>query len=147
MPRKIGLTTLRLSSTSHVISAAALASPSVASTLVTRREQFHQTRIVEHLIPLDPTFSTFTSQLSHAATVTMNGLALLGSVFKAATAQILVLSYIDAFKFFAVVFFLLLTLLLFVKPRAASGGGGEARRGEKASCIAMRRTARLVQLR
>jgi DHA2 family multidrug resistance protein len=99
---------------------------SVASTIITRREQFHQTRIVEHLQPLDPTFATLTSQISHAATVTMSGLEPLGRVFQLATAQIMVLIYIDAFKFFSVVFFLLLPLLLFVKPGAASGGGGAA---------------------
>ena len=39
---------------------------SVPSTLVTRRQQFHQSRIVEHLQPLDPAYSSFTTQLSQA---------------------------------------------------------------------------------
>jgi DHA2 family multidrug resistance protein len=96
---------------------------SVASTLVTRREQFHQSRIVEHLQPLDPAFSHFTTQLSHAVTATSNSVPPLARIFQLATEQILLLSYLDAFKFFAVVFISLLPLLFFIKPGAASGGG------------------------
>ncbi len=95
---------------------------SVASTLVTRREQFHQARIVEHLQPLDPAFSHFTTQLSHAAATTQ-GTEPLARVFQLAREQIMVLSYIDAFKFFAVAFLALLPLLLFVKPGSTTRGG------------------------
>jgi len=38
----------------------------------------------------------------------------------------MLLSYIDAFKFFGVAFLCLLPLLLFVRRGAASGGGGAA---------------------
>jgi DHA2 family multidrug resistance protein len=99
---------------------------SLASTVVTRREQFHQSRIVEHLQPLDPAYTNFTEQLSHATAATTSGMQPLARIFQLATEQILLLSYLDAFKLFAVVFVFLLPLLFFVKPGAASGGGGGA---------------------
>jgi hypothetical protein len=56
-----------------------------------------------------------------AATAT--GLQPLARFFQLATTQIVLLSYLDASKFFAVVFLLLLPLLLLVKPGTASGDG------------------------
>jgi MFS transporter, DHA2 family, multidrug resistance protein len=99
---------------------------SVASTLVTRREQFHQSRIVEHLQPLNPAFSSSLAQLSHAAMTPNTGAQPLGRLFQYASQQVLLLSYVDVFKFFGVAFLCLLPLLLFVKPGAASGGKAEA---------------------
>jgi MFS transporter, DHA2 family, multidrug resistance protein len=99
---------------------------SVASTLVTRRQQLHQSRLVEHLQPLDPSYSAFTSQLSHAAGTMTGGQQSIARVSQLATEQVLLLSYLDTFKFFGIAFMLLLPLLLFVRPGAASGGGGAA---------------------
>jgi len=100
---------------------------SVASTLVTRREQFHQSRIVEHLQPLDPAYTNFTTQLSHAVGAAANsGQQSLARVGQLATEQVILLSYLDVFKFFGVAFLCLLPLLLFVRRGAASGGGGAA---------------------
>jgi MFS transporter, DHA2 family, multidrug resistance protein len=99
---------------------------SLASTLVTRRQQFHQSRIVEHLQPLDPAFSSLTTQISHAVAATANGAQPLARVFRLATEQVILLSYLDVFKFFAVAFLCLLPLVLFIRPGYASGGGGTA---------------------
>jgi len=98
----------------------------VASTLVTRREQFHQSRIVEHLQPLDPAYTNFTSQLSHAMGAAASGQQSIARVGQLATEQVMLLSYLDVFKFFGVAFLCLLPLLLFVRRGAASGGSGAA---------------------
>jgi DHA2 family multidrug resistance protein len=99
---------------------------SVASTLVTRRQQFHQSRLVEHLQPLDPSYAAFTSQLNHAVGTVAGGQQSVARVSQLATEQVMLLSYLDTFKFFGVAFLLLLPLLLFVRRGAASGGGGAA---------------------
>jgi len=99
---------------------------SVASTLVTRRQQFHQSRIVEHLQPLDPAYNAFTAQLSHAVGTATTGPHSIAQISRMATEQVILLSYLDTFKFFGVAFLCLLPLLLFVRRGAASGGGGAA---------------------
>ncbi|HEY6454552.1 MAG TPA: DHA2 family efflux MFS transporter permease subunit [Steroidobacteraceae bacterium] len=100
---------------------------SFASTLVTRREQFHQSRLVEHLQSMNPNVLDLTSrisQLTHSATGAMSTVARL---YQAAVQQAAMLSYLDAFRAFAVIFLMLLPLLIFVKPGAvaAAAHGGE----------------------
>jgi DHA2 family multidrug resistance protein len=99
---------------------------SVASTIVTRREQFHQSRLVEHLQPLDPSYNAFIAKLGHVAGNAGSGHQSLARAFQVTSEQVLLLSYLDAFKFLAIAFLVLLPLLLFVRRGAASGGGGEA---------------------
>jgi MFS transporter, DHA2 family, multidrug resistance protein len=94
---------------------------------VTRREQFHQSRIVEHLQPLDPAYSTFATQLQHAiGAASSSAQEVVARTVQLAQQQVMVLSYLDAFKLFGVLFLLLLPLLLFVRPGAARSGGGGA---------------------
>lgn len=98
---------------------------SFASTLVTRREQFHQSRIVEHLQSFNPGYDNYLNQLGQAtyATPQMS----LAQTYRLGTTQAMLMSYLDAFAAFAVIFLLLLPLLLLVKPGKASGqAGGEA---------------------
>ncbi len=99
---------------------------SVASTLVTRRQQLHQSRLVEHLQPLDPSYTAFTSQLNHAVGVVAGAPQSIARISRLASEQVMLLSYLDTFEFFWVAFLLLLLLLLplllFVRPGAASGG-------------------------
>jgi MFS transporter, DHA2 family, multidrug resistance protein len=99
---------------------------SVASTLITRRQQLHQSRIVEHLQPLDPAYTEFTSRLEHAIGTAASGQQSLARTFQLASEQIMLLSYLDTFKFFAIMFLGLLPLLLFVRRGAASGGAAAA---------------------
>jgi DHA2 family multidrug resistance protein len=99
---------------------------SVASTIVTRREQFHQSRVVEHLQPLDPAYTAFIAKLDHVVGSAGSGQQSLARVARLASEQVLLLSYLDAFKFLAVAFLALLPLLLFVRPGAASRSGGGA---------------------
>lgn len=107
---------------------------SAASTIVTRREQLHQSRLVEHLQPLDRHFPDFIAQLSQTFH-TSSSLETSARAFQIAMQQITLLSYVDAFKVFAVAFLALLPLLLFVRPGAATGGGHGAgepqRRGSR----------------
>ena len=93
---------------------------SFASTLVTRRAQFHQSRLVEHLQPMNPNLADFTrelTQLTHAAGDTLSVVA---RGYQAATQQAMVLSYLDSFKAFGWIFLLLLPLLIFIKPGVAN---------------------------
>jgi DHA2 family multidrug resistance protein len=99
---------------------------SVASTIVTRRQQFHQSRLVEHLQPLDPSYNEFIAKLHHVVGTAGSGRQSLARVFQLASEQILLLSYLDAFKFLAIAFLCLLPLLLLVRGGAASGSGGGA---------------------
>jgi DHA2 family multidrug resistance protein len=95
---------------------------SFASTLVTRREQFHQVNLVEYLQPLSPAFPHFTQQLSQATP----GSDVTAQAYQLVTQQAALLSYLDAFKAVAVVFLLLLPLLLLVKPGAATSNAHAA---------------------
>ncbi|HVW70003.1 MAG TPA: DHA2 family efflux MFS transporter permease subunit [Steroidobacteraceae bacterium] len=98
---------------------------SVASTIVTRREQFHQSRIVEHLQSLNPAYADYTAQLSHIQAPPGSG-TLPARAYELATSQAMLLSYLDAFKALAVLFLLLLPLLLLVRPGPAAARGGAA---------------------
>ena len=93
---------------------------SFASTLVTRRAQFHQSRLVEHLQPLNPAFPDFVRQLGQAAHTNGNMLTTTAHAFQLALNQASLLGYLDAFKAVAVVSLLLLPLLALVKPGAGS---------------------------
>jgi DHA2 family multidrug resistance protein len=99
---------------------------SFASTLVTRREQFHQSRLVEHLQGLNPAYTDFVSQAGQLTHTQPGSLAALAQSYGMGTTQALLLSYLDAFKALAVIFLLLLPFLVFVKAGPASGKGGEA---------------------
>jgi len=99
---------------------------SVASTLVTRREQFHQSRMVEHLQPLNPAYTDYLAQLGQATHgAAQGGMTLLARGYQVQSTQATLLSYLDAFMAFAVIFLLLIPLLLLVRPGPA-GARGEA---------------------
>ena len=93
---------------------------SFASTLVTRREQFHQSRLVEHLQSMNPNLVDLTRELSQLTHSAANTLSVLARTYQAATQQALMLSYLDAFKIFGWIFLALLPLLIFVKPGVAN---------------------------
>jgi MFS transporter, DHA2 family, multidrug resistance protein len=95
---------------------------SVASTLLTRREQFHQSRLVENLQQMNPSYPDFARQLGHAMGTTANAPSTLASIYQSVTDQATLLSYLDDFKVLGLIFLALLPLLLLVKP----GKGGVA---------------------
>jgi MFS transporter, DHA2 family, multidrug resistance protein len=90
---------------------------SFASTLVTRRAQLHQSRLVEGLQPLNPAFNDFSQHLGQIAHGT--GLNVTAETYHATLQQASLMSYLDAFRAIALLFLVLLPLLLFVRPGAA----------------------------
>jgi MFS transporter, DHA2 family, multidrug resistance protein len=94
----------------------------VASTMLTRRAQFHQSRLVENMQGLNPAYPDFTQQLAHTYGTTADSSLTLASIYQTVVQQANLLSYLDAFKLLGVVFLALLPLLLLVKP--GKGGGG-----------------------
>jgi MFS transporter, DHA2 family, multidrug resistance protein len=96
---------------------------SVASTMLTRREQFHQSRIVELMQGMNPAYSGYTHQLAAALGSSPNSQMTLAAVYQNAVQQATLLSYLDDFKLLAIVFLALLPLLLWVK---GGKGGGRA---------------------
>jgi DHA2 family multidrug resistance protein len=95
---------------------------SVASTLLTRREQFHQSRLVENLQQMNPSYPDFARQLGHALGTNANAPSTLASIYQSVIDQATLLSYLDDFKVLGLIFLALLPLLLLVKP----GKGGAA---------------------
>ena len=93
-----------------------------ASTLLTRRAQFHQSRIVEQLQGLNPAYPDFTHQLGSALSVSPDSASTLANIYQTAQQQATLLSYLDAFKVLGILFLALIPLLLLV--RAGKGGGG-----------------------
>jgi MFS transporter, DHA2 family, multidrug resistance protein len=97
---------------------------SFMSTLLTRREQFHQSRLVEQLQSLNPAYPDFAHQLGTALGHAPDSSATLASIYLQAQQQAALLSYLDDFKILGLVFLALLPLLLLVKP--GRGGAGPA---------------------
>jgi DHA2 family multidrug resistance protein len=93
-----------------------------ASTLLTRREQFHQSRLVESLQSLNPAYPAFTHQVAAALGTTPDSTTTLASIYQGAVQQAALLSYLDNFKVLGLIFLALIPLLLLVR----AGKGGEA---------------------
>jgi DHA2 family multidrug resistance protein len=96
---------------------------SFASTMLTRREQFHQSRIVESLQGMNPAYNDYAHHFAAAIGSTPGSPATLAGIYQSAVQQATLLSYLDDFKLLGVVFLALLPLLLWVRP---GKGGGRA---------------------
>jgi MFS transporter, DHA2 family, multidrug resistance protein len=96
---------------------------SFASTLLTRREQFHQSRIVELLQGMNPAYADYAHHLAAALGSTPDSPTTLAAVYQSAVQQATLLAYLDDFKLLGLVFLALLPLLLWVRP---GRGGGHA---------------------
>ena len=95
---------------------------SFAATLLTRREQFHQSRLVESAQQLNGAYPDYTQHLSAALGVTPDSPATLASVYQGLVNQATLLSYLDDFKVLGLIFLALIPLLLLVKPGAGKSG-------------------------
>jgi DHA2 family multidrug resistance protein len=95
---------------------------SVAATLLTRREQFHQSRLVEHLQPMNSAYPDFVRHLGEALGAAADAPSTLANIYQNTIGQATLLAYLDDFKVLGLVFLGLLPLLLLVKP----GKGGAA---------------------
>jgi DHA2 family multidrug resistance protein len=93
---------------------------SVASTLLTRREQFHQSRLVESIQQLNASYPDYARHLGNALGTTADAPSTLATLYQNTVDQASLLSYLDDFKMMGLVFLALLPLLLLVKP----GKGG-----------------------
>ena len=79
-----------------------------ASTLLTRREQFHQSRLVEQLQGLNPAYTDFTDQVGSALGSAPDSATTLANIYNQAVQQSQLLSYLDGFKALALLFLALL---------------------------------------
>jgi len=93
-----------------------------ASTMLTRREQFHQSRLVEGLQGLNPSYPDFAHQLASALGTTPDSMTTLTGIYQTVTQQATLLSYLDGFKVLGLIFLGLLPLLLLVRAGKGSGG-------------------------
>lgn len=99
---------------------------SFASTLMTRREQFHQSRLTEQLQGMNPAYPDFASQLGGAIGSGADAPATLANIYQGAVQQATLLAYIDDFKVLGLVFLGMLPFLLLLKPGKGGGGPGMA---------------------
>jgi DHA2 family multidrug resistance protein len=97
-----------------------------ASTLIVRRAQFHQSRIVEHLQSMNGAYPDFIDRLGGAGHAAAGAVTTFARAFQEGLRQASLLSYLDAFKAFALIVLLLLPFLLFVKRGTARGRAPEA---------------------
>ena len=97
---------------------------SFMSTLLTRRAQFHQSRLVESLQNLNPAYPDYAHQVGSALGSGPDTSTTLAGIYQQAVQQATLLSYLDDFKILGAVFLALLPLLLLVRP--GKGGGGPA---------------------
>jgi MFS transporter, DHA2 family, multidrug resistance protein len=95
-----------------------------ASTMLTRRAAFHQSRLVEQLQGLDPSYPDFAHSVGNLLGSAPDSSTTLAQIYATALQQASLLSYLDDFKLLGLVFLALLPLLLLVKP--GKGGGGPA---------------------
>jgi len=89
---------------------------SVASVFLERREQFHQSRIVESLQPLNPAYPSFVQQMGG-----MDAPGTLDRIYQTALQQASLLSYLDVFKMLALMCLVLIPFLFLLRPGKGSG--------------------------
>jgi len=99
---------------------------SFASTLLTRREQFHQSRVVEHLQNMNPAYPDYAHQVGNMLGTGADTMTTLASIYQQAVQQATLLSYLDDFKILGVLSLALLPLLLLVKPGKGGAAGAPA---------------------
>jgi DHA2 family multidrug resistance protein len=95
-----------------------------ASTVLTRREQFHQSRLVEQLQGLNPAYPDYAHQIGNSLGSASDSMTTLAGIYQQLIEQATLLSYLDGFRILGILFLAMLPLLLFI--RAGKGGGGAA---------------------
>ena len=96
---------------------------SLAATLLTRREQFHQSRLVEYAQQMNSSYPDYARHLASALGSTPDSSTTLASVYQGVINQSTLLSYLDDFKALGLIFLALLPLLLLVKPGVTRSAG------------------------
>jgi DHA2 family multidrug resistance protein len=101
-----------------------------ATTLLSRRSQFHQSRLVEHLTPLSQSFNNWQQQLSQALPDLganwqwWNAPQAMAGLYQEAVRQARTLAFCDDYWFFTIVFLCLLPLAFLMRrsPKPAVAG-------------------------
>jgi DHA2 family multidrug resistance protein len=99
-------------------------------TLLTRRQEFHQARLVETLSPLNPNFTSGVSQITrdligHGQSALAASPQAIGQLYGALQRQAAMLSYVDVFDVLMIVVFASVPLLLLMRrPSGATPRGG-----------------------
>ncbi len=87
----------------------------VVTTILTRRAQFHQSRLVEHLVPTNEIFNQTLALLHN---MVLAPLQQMGVIYKELLRQAYMLAFNDAFYFCSVLFVLLMPTIFFIeKPK------------------------------
>jgi DHA2 family multidrug resistance protein len=102
---------------------------SIASNVLAHREQWHQSRLVEHIVPSDPGYTStlqhvtqfFTERGSNAIDAQSQAMAWIGGQVQT---QASYLAYIDVFHVFMVIALLMVPLALILRNIDLKGDGG-----------------------
>lgn len=95
---------------------------SIVTTILDRRQQFHQARLIERTTPLNPLFNQAVSAASHvfgrAGTAAASGQAPYALIMRQLQQQASTLSYIDCFFVLGCAFGIMVPLVFFMKKTA-----------------------------
>jgi DHA2 family multidrug resistance protein len=97
-----------------------------ASTVLTRREQFHQSRLVEQVQGLNPAYPDYAHQVGNSLGSAPDSMTTLAGIYQQVIEQATLLSYLDGFRILGILFLAMLPLLLFIRAGKGSGGAAAA---------------------
>jgi MFS transporter, DHA2 family, multidrug resistance protein len=98
------------------------------TTMLQRRTQFHQVRLVDHVNNMNPALRSLTNGttlrlISHGSSAAAAAVQSHGMIYNTVQRQAAMLAFLDNFKFLGVVFLAVIPVLLLIrKPRVPAGG-------------------------
>lgn len=98
------------------------------TTLLERRTQFHQARLMEHVNPMNPAFRNMTNGtavrlMAQGSSAAQAAAQAHGFIYSIVQRQAAMLAFLDNFKMLGIVFFAVIPVLLLLKRPKMSGGG------------------------
>jgi len=123
----------------------------VMTTLLARRQQFHQNRIVEHLLPGQPYVSGLLQQFtgfflmkgSDPATASRRAM---GALYGIVREQAAMLSFVEAFKVMGLVFLVMIPMVTLLKDPKHNNGAKTARASQDLSTVHEEAHAEMVHV-
>ena len=99
------------------------------TTVLSRRAQFHQNRLVENLTPFDRTYQIFSEQSAQflqyrGMESSLSDQGALGTMYRELLRQASMLSFNDAFRIVSIIMLCVLPLVLFMKRAKTTGSPG-----------------------
>jgi len=94
------------------------------TTMISRRAQFHQTRLVEHLSPFDPSYQIYRDRI--AESLSQKGIPSGGAdglLYRELVRQSTTLAFTDAFFMICLLILCMLPLVLLMRRAPAAGPG------------------------